>query len=40
MKEANNASADEAAAWVLSNHTDMVLGWVDADARKKLKALM
>ena len=39
-KEANNASADEAAAWVLSNHTDMVLGWVDADARKKLKARM
>ena len=39
-KEDNNASADEAAAWVLSNHTDMVMGWVSADARKKLKALL
>ena len=39
-KEANNASADEAAAWVLSNHTDMIMSWVNADARKKLEALM
>jgi len=35
-KEANNASADEAAAWVLTNHGDMVMSWVSADAKKKL----
>jgi len=35
-KEENNASADEAAAWVLTNHGDMVMSWVSADARKKL----
>ncbi|MGC6484430.1 MAG: glycine betaine ABC transporter substrate-binding protein, partial [Candidatus Puniceispirillales bacterium] len=35
-KEENNASADEAAAWVLTNHTDMIMSWVSADAKKKL----
>ena len=35
-KEENNASADEAAAWVLTNHGDMVMSWVNADAKKKL----
>jgi len=35
-KEENNASADEAAAWVLTNHGDVVMSWVSADARKKL----
>ena len=35
-KEENNASADEAAAWVLTNHGDMVMSWVSADAKKKL----
>ncbi len=39
-KEANNASADEAAAWVLTNYTDMVMGWVNDDARAKLQALL
>ena len=36
-KEAKKASADEAAAWVLTNHKDMVLSWVNAEARAKLK---
>ena len=35
-KEENNASADEAAAWILTNHGDMVMSWVNADAKKKL----
>ena len=35
-KEENNASADEAAAWVLTNHGDMVMSWVNASAKKKL----
>ena len=35
-KEENNASADEAAAWVLTNHTDMIMSWVSDDAKKKL----
>ena len=37
-KQDNNASADEAAAWVLTNYTDMIMGWVNDDARKKLSA--
>ncbi len=36
-KQEKKASADEAAAWVLTNHTDMVLSWVSADAKAKLK---
>jgi glycine betaine/proline transport system substrate-binding protein len=36
-KEEKKASADEAAAWVLTNHKDMVLSWVNADAKAKLK---
>jgi glycine betaine/proline transport system substrate-binding protein len=39
-KEANNASADEAAAWFLTNHTDMVMSWVNADAKAKLEAIL
>ena len=35
-KQENNASADEAAAWVLTNHGDMVMSWVNASAKKKL----
>ena len=35
-KEENNASADEAAAWVLTNHTDMIMSWVSDNAKKKL----
>jgi glycine betaine/proline transport system substrate-binding protein len=35
-KEENNASADEAAAWVLTNHSDMVMSWVNDSARAKL----
>lgn len=37
-KEENNASADETAAWVLTNHRDMVMSWVSEDAKKKLAA--
>ncbi|MEE3001036.1 MAG: glycine betaine ABC transporter substrate-binding protein [Pseudomonadota bacterium] len=36
-KQAKKASADEAAAWVLTNHKKMVLSWVSADARAKLE---
>jgi glycine betaine/proline transport system substrate-binding protein len=39
-KEANNASADEAAAWFLTNYTDMVMSWVNAEAKVKLEALL
>ena len=35
-KEENNASADEAAAWVLTNHGDMVMSWVNDSAKAKL----
>ncbi len=38
-KEKNNASADETAAYVLSNNTDLFLGMTNASAQKKLKAL-
>ncbi|MDB3891690.1 glycine/betaine ABC transporter substrate-binding protein [Alphaproteobacteria bacterium] len=38
--EENGASADEAAAWMLTNHGDMILGWVNADAKKKLEKLL
>ena len=36
-KEEKKASADEAAAWVLTNHKDMVLSWVSANAKVKLE---
>lgn len=39
-KEENNASADEAAAWLLVNHKDVVLEMVNDDARAKLSALL
>jgi glycine betaine/proline transport system substrate-binding protein len=39
-KEKNNASADEAAAYVLTNHTDLVMEMVNDSARQKLKALL
>ena len=32
-KDENNASADETAAWLLTNHTDVVMGMVSADAK-------
>lgn len=38
-KEDNNASADEAAAYILTNNTDLVMGMVNDSAREKLKAL-
>ena len=39
-KEANNASAGEAAAWVLTNHKDVILSWVNEDAKAKLNKLL
>ena len=39
-KEANNASADEAAAYVLTNHTDLVMGMVNDKARAKLESVL
>ncbi|QGG80416.1 glycine/betaine ABC transporter substrate-binding protein [Litorivicinus lipolyticus] len=39
-KQENNASADEAAAWVLTNYTDMIMGMVNDDARAKLGKLL
>jgi glycine betaine/proline transport system substrate-binding protein len=39
-KEANNASADETAAYVLQNHKDVILGMVNDSAREKLNALL
>ncbi len=38
-KDENNASADETAAWLLTNHTDVVMGMVSADAKAKLSKL-
>jgi glycine betaine/proline transport system substrate-binding protein len=37
-KDNNNASADEAAAWILSNHKDLILSWVNDSAKEKLEA--
>ncbi len=39
-KESNNASADEAAAYVLTTYTDLMMGMVNDEARAKLKALL
>lgn len=39
-QEENNASADEAAAWMLTQQTDLVMGMVSDDARAKLSKLM
>ena len=39
-KEANNASASAAAAWILTNHTNVILSWVNEDAKDKLKKLL
>ena len=38
-KEENNASADETAAYVLTTHTDLIMGMVNDDARAKLSKL-
>ena len=38
--EDNGASADEAAAWVLTNHSDMILGWMSEDAASRVSALL
>lgn len=38
--EENGASADEAAAWLLTNNTDAILGWMSEDAAKKISALL
>ena len=39
-KENNNASADETAAYVLTNHTELIMDMVNDDARKKLESLL
>ena len=39
-KEANNASAGETAAWVLTNHKDIILSRVNEDAKAKLNKLL
>ena len=39
-KEANNASASAAAAWILTNHKDVILSWVNEDAKAKLNKLL
>jgi glycine betaine/proline transport system substrate-binding protein len=39
-QEENNASADEAAAWMLMNQKDLVMSMVSADAKEKLSKLM
>ncbi len=39
-KEDNNASADETAAWIISEYPDLILGWVNDKARKNLEALI
>ena len=38
-KEENNASADETAAWVLTNHTDVVMSMVSGEAKANLEKL-
>lgn len=38
-KDENNASADETAAWLLTNHTDVVMGMVNDEAKEKLSKL-
>jgi len=38
--EENGASADEVAAWLLTNHTDMVLSWMSDDAAEKIGSLL
>jgi len=38
-KEENNASADETAAWLLTNHTDVVMAMVNDEAKAKLSKL-
>lgn len=39
-KEDNNASADETAAYVLTNHTELIMDMVNEDARKNLESLL
>ena len=39
-KEANNASASEAAAWILTNHKNVVMSWVNEDAKAKLNKIL
>ncbi len=39
-KDENNASADETAAWLITNYKDMVFGMVNEEARKNLGALL
>lgn len=38
-KDENNASADETAAWLLTNHTDVVMNMVSDEAKAKLSKL-
>ena len=39
-KEENNASASAAAAWILTNHKNVILSWVNEDAKAKLNKLL
>ena len=39
-KETNKATAGEAAAWVLKNYKDVILSWVNDDAKAKLSELL
>ena len=39
-KDSNNASADETAAWLMTNYKDLVLGMLNEDARKNISALL
>ena len=39
-KEANNASVEQAAAWILTNHKNVILDWVNEDAKVKLNNLL
>lgn len=39
-QEENAASAEEAAVWFLSNHSDVWSGWVNESAREKLSAFI
>ncbi len=38
--EENGASADEAAAWLLTNHSELVLSWMSPEASEKIGSLL
>ena len=39
-KETNKATAGKAAAWFLKNYKDVILSWVNDDAKAKLSELL